>query len=59
MSVSPKPGVPLILMSYAQHRVSKDGPDSIARVASPGTPFEAPSGRLRARATGLTTRKLL
>jgi hypothetical protein len=47
----------LILRSDAQHRVSKDGPESVARFASGGTLprqardrlFEAPSGRLRAR----------
>jgi hypothetical protein len=39
----------LILRSDAQHRVSKDGPESFARLAHAGAPFEAPSGRLRAR----------
>jgi hypothetical protein len=52
--------VHLILRSNAQHRVSKDGPESFARFAPPGAlprqardrPFEAPSGRLRARGSG-------
>jgi hypothetical protein len=57
----------LILRSDAQHRVSKDGPESSARLAHAGAlprqardrPFEAPSGRLRARGTSLlTTRDL-
>jgi hypothetical protein len=39
----------LILRSDARHRVSKDGPESFARLAHAGAPFEAPSGRLRAR----------
>ena len=39
----------LILRSDAQHRVSKGGPESFARSARAGAPFEAPSGRLRAR----------
>jgi hypothetical protein len=39
----------LILRSDAQHRISKDGPESFARLAHAGAPFEAPSGRLRAR----------
>jgi hypothetical protein len=47
----------LILRSDAQHRVSKDDPERVARFAPPGAlarqardrPFEAPSGRLRAR----------
>jgi hypothetical protein len=43
----------LILRSDAQHRVSKDGPERFARTARTGAPFEAPSGRLRARATVL------
>ena len=43
----------LILRSDAQHRVSKDGPESFARLAHAGAPFEAPSGRLRARGSGL------
>jgi hypothetical protein len=43
----------LILRSDAQHRVSKDGPESFARFAHAGAPFEAPSGRLRARGSGL------
>jgi hypothetical protein len=44
----------LILRSDAQHRVSKDGPESFARLAHAltGAPFEAPSGRLRARGNG-------
>jgi hypothetical protein len=50
-----------ILTSDAQHRVSKDGPESIARLAHSGAlprqardrPFEAPLGRLRARAKEL------
>jgi hypothetical protein len=41
--------VPVILRSDAQHCVSKDGPESFARLAHAGAPFEAPSGRLRAR----------
>ena len=57
MSVSPKLSIPLVLRSDAQHRVSKDGPESVARFASAGTLprqardrlFEAPSGRPRAR----------
>jgi hypothetical protein len=44
-----KPRVHLILRSDAQHRVSKDGPERFARFAHAGAPFEAPSGRLRAR----------
>jgi hypothetical protein len=48
-----KPCVHLILRSDAQHRVSKDGPESFARLAHVGAPFEAPSGRLRARGSGL------
>ena len=52
-----KLGVHLIPRSDAQHRVSKDGPESFARLAHAGAlprqardrPFEAPSGRLRAR----------
>jgi hypothetical protein len=44
-----KLSVHLILRSDAQHRVSKDGPESFARSAHTGAPFEAPSGRLRAR----------
>jgi hypothetical protein len=67
MSVSPKLSIHLILRSDAQHRVSKDGPESIARFASAGTlprqardrPFEAPSGRLRARGTVLLTAREL
>jgi hypothetical protein len=43
----------LILRSDAQHRVSKDGPESFARSAHTGASFEAPSGRLRARGSGL------
>ena len=46
----------LFLRSDAQHRVSKDGPESFARSAHTGAPFEAPSGRLRARGSGLLTR---
>jgi hypothetical protein len=42
----------LILRSDAQHRVSKDGAESSARSAHAGAPFEAPSGRLRARGGG-------
>jgi hypothetical protein len=50
----------LILRSDAQHRVSKDGPEGFARLAHTGAlpgqardrPFEAPSGRLRARGSG-------
>jgi hypothetical protein len=54
-----KLSVPLILRSDAQHRVSKDGPESFARLAHAGALFEAPSGRLRARGSGLlTTREL-
>ena len=54
-----KLNVRLILRSDAQHRVSKDGPESCARSAHTGAPFEAPSGRLRARGSGLlTTREL-
>jgi hypothetical protein len=53
----------LILTSDAQHRVSKDGPERLARLALAGAPprqarggpFEAPSGRLRARGTVLLT----
>jgi hypothetical protein len=45
--------VHLILRSDAQHRVSKDGPDSLARLAHAGASFEAPSGRLRTRGSGL------
>jgi len=48
--------VHLILRSDAQHRVSNDGPESFARSAHTGAPFEAPSGRLRARGSGLLTR---
>jgi hypothetical protein len=52
-----KLSVHLILRSDAQHRVSKDGPESFARLAHAGAlprqardrPFEAPSGGLRAR----------
>jgi hypothetical protein len=52
-----KLSVHVILRSDAQHRVSKDGPESFARLARAGAlprqardrPFEAPSGRLRAR----------
>jgi hypothetical protein len=54
-----KLNVRLILRSDAQHRVSKDGPESFARLAHAEAPFEAPSGRLRARGSGLlTTREL-
>jgi hypothetical protein len=62
-----KLSVHLILRSDAPHRVSTDGPDSFARLAHAGAlprqardrPFEAPSGRLRARGRGLlTTREL-
>jgi hypothetical protein len=42
----------LILRSDAQHRVSKDGPESVTRLARTGAPFEAPAGRLRARGSG-------
>jgi hypothetical protein len=58
----------LILRSDAQHRVSKDGPESSARLAHAGAlprqardrPFVAPSGRLSSRGTRLlTTRDLL
>jgi hypothetical protein len=56
-----KLSIHLILRSDAQHRVSKDGPESFARLAHTGAlprqardrPFEAPSGRLRARGKGL------
>jgi hypothetical protein len=48
-----KLSVHLILRSDAQHRVSKDGPESFARLAHAAVPFEAPSGRLRARGSGL------
>ena len=51
-----KLSVHLILRSDAQHRVSKDGPESFARSAHTGAPFEAPSARLRARGSGLLTR---
>jgi hypothetical protein len=51
-----KLSVHLILRSDAQHRVSKDGPESFARLAHAGAPFEAPSGRLRARGSALLTR---
>jgi hypothetical protein len=44
-----KLSVHLILRSGAQRRVSKDGPESFARLAHAGAPIEAPSGRLRAR----------
>jgi hypothetical protein len=44
---------PLILRSDAQHRISKDGAESFARLAQAGAPFEAPSGRLRTRGGGL------
>jgi hypothetical protein len=43
----------LILRSQAKPRVSKDSPESFARLARDGAPFEAPSGRLRARGSGL------
>ena len=43
----------LILRSDAQRRVSKDAPENRARSAHAGAPFEAPSGRLRARGSGL------
>ena len=43
------PNPPLILRSEAQPRVSKDGPEGSAGSAHAGAPFEAPSGRLRAR----------
>jgi hypothetical protein len=43
----------LILRSDAQHRVSKDGPETFARLSHAGAPFEAPLGRLRARCKGL------
>jgi hypothetical protein len=49
----PKLRVTLILRSDAQHRVSKDDPESVARLASPRAPFEAASRRLRARGSGL------
>jgi hypothetical protein len=39
----------LILRSEAKLRVSKDAPEGCARSAHAGAPFEAPSGRLRAR----------
>jgi hypothetical protein len=42
----------LILRSDAQHRVSKDGPEGLARLAHAGAPFEAASRRLRARGSG-------
>jgi hypothetical protein len=56
-----KLSVHLILRSDVQHRVSKDGPESFARLAKAGAlprqawdrPFEAPLGRLRARGSGL------
>jgi hypothetical protein len=51
-----KLSVHLILRSDAQHRVSKDGPESFARLAHAGAPFEAPSGRLRARGKELVRR---
>jgi hypothetical protein len=51
-----KLSIHLILRRDAQHRVSKDGPESFARSAHTGAPFEAPSGRLRARGSGLLTR---
>jgi hypothetical protein len=54
-----KLSVHLILRSDAQRRVSKDGPESFARSAHAGAPFEAPSGRLRARGKELLrTREL-
>ena len=52
MSVYPGANHCLILRSDAQHRVSKDGPESFARLAHAGAPIEAPSGRLRARGSG-------
>jgi hypothetical protein len=60
MSISPKLTIHFILRSDAQHRVSKVGPESIGRSAHTGAPFEAASGLLRARGTGLfTTKELL
>jgi hypothetical protein len=53
MNVSPGASNRRLLRSDAQHRVSKDGPESFARLARTGAPFEAPSGRLRARGSGL------
>jgi hypothetical protein len=43
----------LVLRSDAQHRVSKGGPETVARLSHAGAPFEAPLGRLRARCKGL------
>jgi hypothetical protein len=59
MSISSKLSIPLILRSDAQHRVSKDNPESFTRLAHTGAPFEAPSGRLRARGTVLLMRREL
>jgi hypothetical protein len=53
LSIEPKLSIHLILRSDAQRRVSKDDSEGIARFASAGAPFEAPSGRLRARGTVL------
>jgi hypothetical protein len=47
-----------VLPNALWHRVSKNSPESFARSAHTGTPFEAPSGRLRARGIALlATRK--
>ena len=57
MSVSLKRSVHLILRNDAQHRVSKEGPESFTRLAHGGAPFEAPPGRLRARGSQLLGRR--
>jgi hypothetical protein len=59
MNVSPKLSAPLILRNEAQPRVSQDGRERRARLARARAPFEARSGRLRAKGSALLeTRKL-